>query len=818
MSESELARTFAPLEDAQNNQTSLIADLGRQLFYSAIQRPLTAVSQIADKFAGTDLERKTHLISQPKFAETGSTRWHAEQIASGVGAAVPFIAAMAISKPIAKNLVGEPMFMLSKAPAATTFSRYALIESSMAGFVQGAVFEPSSGQGKFLEERLHHGVAGTITMGTMHSVSKVLGGLNVLSPGVLKNTLNNGIAGGTAALVSGVSDAAMSGRSIDGKELLTSAYAMSFTGMAMSAGAGSFTRLKHPEFRFPEVENYVARTKSGDAGFDHYLGWLSDQTYAGKARLASLSIQQRLGLRDKRPARVFDREEIVAQDGTKHSDNDVATQPKVSKDLNLFDLKAVDRVEMVARLQKLAANPLANEASMARFTDRMNKATEAWSTDRLAQLETQLKEYQQDLKKNAGPNGEFIADIKAKHKVSDTISDDMRAARDVRTKQLEGALNEFLKEEGLPEVTVQAVLTDGSSAGYLVGNVIIDSRLMDSRKPTSDQVGLLYHELVHLEQDTLRIRMFADNIGIGKEATPAQLAKLKDILEQRRFNSGTGNPSGADMRDSFIESVINRRAGVKLTEQELSAAIDYDNAVRFYDSPVKRTLHDLEKQHTEVTNSLKHLEPEQVESLLRYSVNQPALFKEKYGFAEIPEDLKSLAASIGFTDPNVRISVARDPALLKNLRSVGKDVDKKAPSDHGKAAPGQKLSHPFGKDLALKKPGQKDPAGRPLMPPIDFGKVSEPKAAGTANGAEAHFKSPFKSVMRDVSAPEARVTEPIVSQVRQILESHRSQIETRLTSNRRQSYKWYMGNIMEREAYPTGVLAFLYNESQNQGR
>jgi hypothetical protein len=236
MSELELARIHTPLQGAQKDESSLIADLGRHLSYSAIQRPLTAVSQIVDRVAATNLENNTHLISQPQFAELGTGRWHAEQIANGVGTAVPFLAAMAIAKPIAKNVIGEPMFLLSKAPAATTFSRYALAESSLAGFVQGAVFEPSSGQGSFLNERLHHGVASTITMGTMHSVSKLLGGVNVLSPGLLKNTLNNGIAGGTGAIVSGVSDAAMSGRSINGKELLTSAYAMSFTGMAMSAG------------------------------------------------------------------------------------------------------------------------------------------------------------------------------------------------------------------------------------------------------------------------------------------------------------------------------------------------------------------------------------------------------------------------------------------------------------------------------------------------------------------------------------------------------------------------------------------------------
>jgi hypothetical protein len=502
----------------------------------------------------------------------------------------------------------------------------------------------------------------------------------------------------------------------------------------------------------------VARTKSGDAGFDHYLGWLSNQTFAGKAKLASLSIQERLGMREKRPERGPNGEEIKSPDETTLI-GDVVKQPKFMTNLNIFDLNAVDRVEMVARLQRLANSSLANEASMARFTDHMNKAAEGWSTDRLTQLETQLKEYQQDLKKNAGPDGEFIADIKAKHKVSETIFDDMRDARDVRAKQLEGALNKFLKEEGLPEVTLEAAMTEGGGAGYLLGNVIIDSRLMDSLNLSSDKAGLLYHELVHLEQDVLRISRFADRLGIGKEATPAQLAGLKDVLERRQFNSGTGAQNPLNIRDSFIESVLQRRAGVKLTEQELSVAIDYDNAVRFYDSPVKRTLHDLEKQQSQTSNSLKSLDADRAESLLLYSVNQPALFKAKYGFAEIPEGLKSLAASIGITDPT-SFNFPREQVLLKVLRGANKGKDVKDTHD-------------------------------------------------------PYFESPFDSPIRGHTPPETRVTEPIVSQVRQILESHKSQIDNTIASRRRQSYQWYMRNIQEQQAYPVGVLAVLYAESQN---
>src|SRR5262249_47185321 len=102
-----------------------------------------------------------------------------------------------------------------------------------------------------------------------------------------------------------------------------------------------------------------------------------------------------------------------------------------------------------------------------------------------------------------------------------------------RKRQLESDVNEYLKSQGLPPVTISAAIELGNDAAahYQPGQGVILVREADLRGTSSRQefAAAVMHELAHNEQDSLIILKNAQEAGIQGTPTDAQLEVLSDM-------------------------------------------------------------------------------------------------------------------------------------------------------------------------------------------------------------------------------------------------------------------------------------------------
>ncbi len=208
--------------------------------YSAIQEPVSGVTQIVDQFAGTKYLPKVQFMEAPKQAQFGTLEWHAQQVGSAVGMLLPFmLAGKGVRGVIGKAGVEEASLI----PGQAAFGM-SMKEAGLTGFAYDAVLRPSEankgGMG-FLLDRTTQGAVGA---GTFMMLTGAGMGLNrfagseamersALVP-LLKNPIASGIISGVpAGLFSAEANSlTKTGHIASGTELVQSVYGMSIIGGA----------------------------------------------------------------------------------------------------------------------------------------------------------------------------------------------------------------------------------------------------------------------------------------------------------------------------------------------------------------------------------------------------------------------------------------------------------------------------------------------------------------------------------------------------------------------------------------------------------
>src|ERR1700722_6471144 len=101
--------TSSPESNANSSADALPArhgnaaeDFVRSIAYSAVQEPISGLTQIADGLLNTNLLPKVQFIAKAEAAPFGSLDWHAQQVGSAVGMLLPF---MLVGKG-SKSLIG----------------------------------------------------------------------------------------------------------------------------------------------------------------------------------------------------------------------------------------------------------------------------------------------------------------------------------------------------------------------------------------------------------------------------------------------------------------------------------------------------------------------------------------------------------------------------------------------------------------------------------------------------------------------------------------------------------------------------------------
>ncbi len=135
-----------------------------------------------------------------------------------------------------------------------------------------------------------------------------------------------------------------------------------------------------------------------------------------------------------------------------------------------------------------------------------------------------------------------------------------------RLNTLQPIVDAVTKSLRLPHAKIRPNEVDGTAAAYLVGTGTVEfskSTLLDDKPLTEEFMSSMLHELGHMEQDVLIIRMIADEIGLkfGQHG-----AKLKVLFEHY------SNAIGYAPDSIFLLEVLRLRADKPLTPEEKQRA------------------------------------------------------------------------------------------------------------------------------------------------------------------------------------------------------------------------------------------------------
>ena len=535
------ARTEARAADDKADH-SLVGDFARTLAYSAIQNPVTAVSQILDKATGTKVAPNITMVDKPDDAAFGGARWHFQQVAAGVGALVPFAAALAVTKNISRAVQAEELALQYCAgSAAATASAFRTGEMATAGLLQGAFLEPNQNKDKFFQERLTQGITSGVTMGSMHAFSNKFSewtGASATGASLLNKSLTTGLAGGAGGFVGLEAHGLLTGEALTGTQAVQSVYQAVFTGAALGALGSAQMRLHQPKSGLPAVENYLARNEDPSIFSTDYF---SNQKEKSGLRMPWSAAEYR-------PLTPFDRVEIAS---TLHRDADPLLRKPATINEFVEKVRAVrsdafdmadqkdDRVlSRISRLQKsLDARPMEGESNQ----DVRDYAA--------------IKRLQKKAAKLSGDTGE-----------------ELQAARTDYTKRLETAVNEFLSEHHLPKVDL--AIGDnhkgGSGASYENARITVRDTHAGPHELKGELINAVYGKVSEFRQDVLRINVIADKLGLPPEPNDVQVQFVKDEFSRiRRQEKGASDKLVEDvlrLRKEHPMSAEDKLYGARLTE------------------------------------------------------------------------------------------------------------------------------------------------------------------------------------------------------------------------------------------------------------
>ena len=143
--------------------------------YSLVQSPLTGVTQLADKVAGTHWEQSTKLFEKPEHVEFGSAGWVGQTVGGTIGSAVPFLLMSRVAGPgaAARMETSATYGLMSRGAVAP------ILKSVGAGIAYNGIFTPVEEGEDFVGARMRNMAVGGLTWGSLTATSIGLKGLGM---------------------------------------------------------------------------------------------------------------------------------------------------------------------------------------------------------------------------------------------------------------------------------------------------------------------------------------------------------------------------------------------------------------------------------------------------------------------------------------------------------------------------------------------------------------------------------------------------------------------------------------------------------------
>ncbi len=615
-----------------------MADFARTLAYSAIQNPITGISQIIDRSTGSNVANTLKLVEKQDDAKFGSFDWHTQQVAAAAGTMVPFLACLALTKNISRAVQAEEIALsLGLGSASATASAFRTGEVVSAGFAQAAFLEPNKDQNRIFQERLIQGITSGVTLGSMHAMSNKLSeftGASAKNASILNKSLTTAGAGAGGGLVGLGVHTALTGEGMSLSEGAQSVYQAAFTGAVLGGFAGAQLRLHQPKSSLPNLEDYVGKKAGTELFDDEYFNWHDEKSTSWRA--------------------------LTRFDGS-------------FKDLP--KLSPLEKVEMIGLLARDADPLMSKPETMNAFVKKL-EATQpdalenaqaaydaAWArahslTDAMSSYEAEGPESKQNKRDFAG--------LKRLHKKAMVNIDETYDARSFalehRRIDVETAINEFLSDHHLPKIELLIDFNADSqfNASYSNGSVTISPHFLSSRQLQPDLVNTVYHELTHVRQDALHITLLADGLGLPQETNPAQNASVKSEFERIRDQSFEVNNLESDPEQqyygeptldrrieerlkNFIDETLTLRAERGLTADEKLLAQEMSRGIATYSEQIYvKNLRTTERQLRNTQSAIDEASDEGVNKIIDDLLTKPQVFQERFGFKRIPVELEKM--------------------------------------------------------------------------------------------------------------------------------------------------------------------------------
>ncbi len=656
------ASKVPPIVDWHQNETGL-GDFVGAAAYSAIQVPSVAIAQIVDKATGSKVADNLTLIQKPESADFGSVKWHVQQVGSAVGGLVPFFGALALTKNISSAVGAEECALAySKAPAAVTASMFRTGEMTGAGFIQGSLLEPNADRDQMLNERFKQGVVSGVTMASMHVLSNKFAaftGAAATDATLLNKSLTTGLAGGGAGAIGLNVDELLTGRKISHEERVQSMYQAAFTGAALGGAAGAHLRLHQPSDGPPSLSEFVARGKNFQ---------VSDSTYFEHLRRSST------------PWR--DAQTPLSGSG---SFDELTSLPRFS---------SMEKAELIDQMHR-DADPLLRRPEV--IQSFLNKVAGTWSDelqqrnsiysdalDRARALDESFR-----LQKNDGSesrqDGRDYAAIKRLLKKQDAKLDELEAARSDAMEQhrerLETAINEFLAEQKLPSIRLLVLPGMESDGSYAHGTVSIHGLQLLAKDSEPILANHIYHELTHLRQDVLSIRLLADQLELPQHPSAEQVDRIKNAFARQNEGSVSKENGALELTsedrsaretrqklDRVVEEVLSLRSQGEphLSAEETKLAQRMSQGLKDYHKQSHvEGLNEAEMQVERTRDFVELNTPDLTAMALNRVASNPAGFSDMFGFSTIPAELEQLAREHGQNSERLTEADLAEPQKLQ---------------------------------------------------------------------------------------------------------------------------------------------------------
>src|SRR4030095_15918263 len=210
-----------------------------------------------------------------------------------------------------------------------------------------------------------------------------------------------------------------------------------------------------------------------------------------------------------------------------------------------------------------------------------------------------------------------------------------------RAGQIQNMFDKYAESKGLPKP--QIVLEDipGGGGYYRDGKLHLDKSTIVANKEPAKLIDTIYHEFAHHEQDSLIIRMIAEENKIGHPPTAEQLQTLHEKYKK---------DIGQDVSDDHLKEVLRAGDGQpRLNDEQVARAVDMIDGWR--------NIHQLGESYRQAEVDMVAISGE-IEKLQNPTSAVPArdlieklsqddgkLCEQLFGTASPPEDIQKLIES-----------------------------------------------------------------------------------------------------------------------------------------------------------------------------